>query len=65
MMMYYGGLMMRGWVVLGLMLAGLFAVVTLVALLGGVTWLQRQERGTTELRALPIPGEDPHSVIRR
>ena len=65
MMMYYGGLMMWGWVVLGLMLAGLFAVVTIATLLGGVTWLQRQGRGSAELRTEPIPIEEPHSVIRR
>ena len=65
MMMYYGGLMMWGWVVLGLLLTGLFAVVTIAALLGGVTWLQRQERGSTEMRTEPIPIEEPHSVIRR
>ena len=65
MMMYYGGLMMWGWVVLGLMLAGLFAVVTIATLLGGVTWPQRQGRGSAELRTEPIPIEEPHSVIRR
>ena len=65
MMMYYGGLMMWGWVVLGLLLAGLFAVVTIAALLGGVTWLQRQGRGPAELRPEPIPIEEPRSVIRR
>jgi len=65
MMMYYGGLMMWGWVFLGLMLAGLFAVVSIATLLGGVTWLQRQGRASSELRPEPIPIEEPRPVIRR
>ena len=65
MMMYYGGLMMWGWMFLGLLLAGLFAVVAIATLLGGVTWLQRQGRGSAELRAEPIRIDEPRSVVHR
>ena len=65
MMMYYGGLMMWGWVVLGILLVGLLIVATTVLVLGGITWLQRQGRGSAELRAEPIRIEEPRSVVHR
>jgi len=65
MMMYYGGLMMWGWMFLGLLLVGLLIVATTVLVLGGITWLQRQGRGSAELRAEPIRIEEPRSVVHR